>query len=448
MHEKRVHTVAHVVLRLLDLPRCTRNSLSKPSKLRAGASVRKTAIVRATVLALLLGYFPCSCGPSEAGRSDTSHCAEKAGCRVPFEVIDNRIFVPVWLNGRGPFHILFDTGAGASLRVEVAEELKLPREGEVEGGGVGDAIVRGFQSHLKVVAIGSASAAPTAQNVAVDVIPFTDSPAVFGTVRVDGYLGFPFYEKYVVEHDFAEKRLTFREPRAFAYAGQGSALEVESTDYVPVVSGELDGMPAKFGMDTGARSALLLYGPHVTSHGLREKYKPKFQGVTGWGIGGLVRSEIARVNSLALGGIEIRDVVARFSLNKGGATAGNSKAGLIGPDILKQFTLICDYSRKRLILEKNNNFGTRDTFDKAGVWLTQSGDGFEVFDVISGGPAEKAGLHAGDKVVGVDGENVSGILLPELRDKWKYGATGTRVTLRVQTAKGVRNMVLVLTEMV
>jgi hypothetical protein len=298
------------------------------------------------------------------------------------------------------------------------------------------------------VAIGSASAAPTAQNVAVDVIPFTDSPAVFGTVRVDGYLGFPFYEKYVVEHDFAEKRLTFREPRAFAYAGQGSALEVESTDYVPVVSGELDGMPAKFGMDTGARSALLLYGPHVTSHGLREKYKPKFQGVTGWGIGGLVRSEIARVNSLALGGIEIRDVVARFSLNKGGATAGNSKAGLIGPDILKQFTLICDYSRKRLILEKNNNFGTRDTFDKAGVWLTQSGDGFEVFDVISGGPAEKAGLHAGDKVVGVDGENVSGILLPELRDKWKYGATGTRVTLRVQTAKGVRNMVLVLTEMV
>ncbi len=425
---------------------CGKSSVQ--NKQAEGVSVMKTAIVRRTVLALVLGYFPCSWGPSEARLSDASSCAEKAGCSVRFEVIDNRIFLPVWLNGRGPFHILFDTGAGASVRAEVAEELKLPREGETEGGGVGDAVVRGFKSHLKIVAIGSASGAPSAQNVAVDVIPFTDSPAVFGTVRVDGYLGFPFYEKYVVEHDYAGKTLTFREPRAFVYAGQGSALEVESTDYVPVVNGALDGMPAKFGIDTGARSALLLYGPYVVSHGLRERYKPKFEGVTGWGIGGPVRSEIARVNSLALGGIEIRDVVARFSLNKGGATTGNSKAGLIGPDILKQFTLICDYSRNRLILEKNDNFGIHDTFDKAGVWLTQSGEGFEVFDVIAGGPAERAGLHAGDKVVAVDGKNVSGISLPELRDKWKYGAAGTRVTLRVQTAAGVKNVVLVLTEMV
>jgi PDZ domain-containing protein/aspartyl protease len=412
----------------------------------------KNRFIRAAVASQViacLGWVPDALTFSvRASVPEHSQCAGKVGCKVSFEVIDNRIFVPVWLNGQGPFHILFDTGAGASVSMEVAEKLKLPREGQTEGSGVGDATVRGYQSHLKAVAIGRVSGGATAENIEVQVIPFTDSPAVFGTIPVDGYLGFPFYEKYVVEHDYRGKTLTFRDSQTFAYAGHGSSLEVESTDYVPVVNGTLDGMPAKFGMDTGARSALLLYEPYVTSRGLREKYKPQFAGVTGWGIGGPVRSEIARIESVGLGGIEIRDVVARFSLNKGGATTGNAKAGLIGPDILKQFTLICDYARKRLILEKNGNFGIRDTYDKAGAWLIQSGDTFEVLDVIAGGPAEKAGLHVGDKVIAVDGRNAGGIVLPELRDKWKYGAAGTKVTLRVQSATGLKDVVLVLTEMV
>jgi PDZ domain/Aspartyl protease len=416
----------------------------------------KNKLVFAGIGALALGGLLCGCGLGPAARGETASCAQKAGCSVPFEVIDNRIFVPVWLNGQRPFHILFDTGAGATVSMEVAERLKLPHEGNIEGGGVGSDTVRGYRSHLKSAVIGAAaqkvadaaSDFAAVENIEVEVLPFTDSSAVFGTVRVDGYMGFPFYEKYVVEHDYANKTLTFRDPTTFAYGGAGTVLEVESTSYVPVVRGTLDGMPAKFGIDTGARSALLLYGPYLASHGLREKYKPKIAGVTGWGIGGPVRSEIARVSSVALGTIELRDVVARFSLNKSGLTAGNSKAGLIGPDILKQFTLICDYSRKRLILEKNTNFGMRDTYDKAGVWLIQSGDAFEVLDVIAGGPGEKAGLHVGDKIVAVDGKNVSGILLPELRDHWKYAPAGTRVALRAQTGGGIKDVLLVLGELV
>jgi hypothetical protein len=419
----------------------------------------KNKIGFAGIIVFALGGLLCGCGLGRAAPGANANCAQKAGCSVPFEVIDNRIFVPVWLNGQGPFHILFDTGAGATVSMEVAEKLKLPHEGDIEGGGVGNDTVRGYRSHLKSVAVGGAGAAATkkvegasdfavVENIDVEVLPFTDSSAVFGTVPLDGYMGFPFYEKYVVEHDYAGRMLTFRDPTTFAYSGPGTVLEVESTSYVPVVNGALDGMSAKFGIDTGARSALLLYGPYVASHGLREKYKPKFAGVTGWGIGGPVRSEIARVSSVALGAIELRDVVARFSLNKDGATAGNSKAGLIGPDILKQFTLICDYSRKRLILEKNKIFGTRDTYDKAGVWLIQSGQAFEVLDVIAGGPAEKSGLRVGDKIVAVDGKSVSGILLPELRDHWKYAPAGTKASLGVQTASGIKDVSLVLEELV
>lgn len=417
------------------------------------------------IAAAALGCARGACGLSRATRTETAaSCADAAGCSVPFEIIDNRIFVPLWLNGQGPFHILLDTGAGAVLSTTVAEKLKLPHGSTINTGGVGNATVSGYSSHLKSVAIGNSANGLSVENIDVEVLPFTDSSAVFGTVPVDGYLGFPFYEKYVVEHDYARRILTFRDPRSFIYDGPGVALEVESTGYVPIVNGAIDGSPAKFGIDTGARSALLLYGPYVTSHALREKYQPKFSGVTGWGVGGPVRSDIARIGSITLGeiqgpksdshasgpatGIELRDVVARFSLNKGGVTAGSSKAGLVGPDILKQFTLICDYSRKRLILEKNKQFGVGDTYDKAGVWLIQNGDAFKVLDVIAGGPAERAGLRVGDKVIAVDGKAVGTLVLPEVRDQWKYSPAGTKLTLRVQSAAGSREVVVVLQELV
>jgi hypothetical protein len=35
---------------------------------------------------------------------------------VPFELVDNRVFVEAKLNGQGPFHVLLDTGARATGR--------------------------------------------------------------------------------------------------------------------------------------------------------------------------------------------------------------------------------------------------------------------------------------------------------------------------------------------
>jgi hypothetical protein len=363
---------------------------------------------------------------------------------VKFELVDNRIFLNVKLNGQGPFHLLFDTGAGATVSLEAAKKLGLVREKDTELSGVGDNAVRGYKSHLKSAAIGAASV----ENIPVSVISFADSPMVFGHVPVDGYIGQPFYEKYVVVHDYAKKTITFRSPESFQYAGHGEVLQVEEADYVPVVRGSLDGIPTRFGIDTGARSALLLFGPFVRDNHLRETYKPKFSGITGWGIGGPVRSDIARIKSVTLGGTVLPQIVARFSQNLDGGTTDNSIAGLVGPDILKQFTMIYDLPHKQLILEKNASFGARDTYDKAGMWLTQGTNAFEILDVISGGPAARAGLKIGDKILAIDGKSVNALVLPELRDHWKYAPAGTRVRLQVQTKSGTKEFDFNLEEMV
>jgi hypothetical protein len=183
---------------------------------------------------------------------------------------------------------------------------------------------------------------------------------------------------------------------------------------------------------------LILYGPFVADHHLTEKYQPKFQGVSGWGLGGPVRSYIVRSQNLKVGNFELHGLIARLSLNKSGATASNSKAGLIGPDVLKQFIFICDYARHRLIFEKNSDFGRHDSYDRAGIWLSQKGEAFEVFDVIPGGPADRAGLKAGDQILAVDGIAATQIVLTELRDHWKKTHPGTVVMLQVQNAEGAK----------
>ena len=356
---------------------------------------------------------------------------------VAFELIDNRIFVNVMINGHGPFHMILDTGANLAVSPEVAQKTGLIVKSTTETGGVGEKSVEAQNSHVRELSFGPVHLS----NLECDIISTADSPYVFGKVPVDGFFGSEVFEKYVVRHDYQKKELTFYDPKTYVYSQSGESVQFERQGNIPVIGASFDGIDGRFGVDTGARSALILYGPFSADHHLVNKYQPKFQGVSGWGLGGPVRSYMVRSQSLKIGQFELRGLIARLSLNKSGATASNSKAGLIGPDVLKQFTFICDYARHRLIFEKNSDFGRRDSYDRAGVWLAQKDDAFEVFDVIPGGPADQSGLKVSDHVLAVDGKDVALMALSELREHWKTADPGTVVKLQVQDAAGAKREV-------
>ncbi len=365
--------------------------------------------------------------------------------KVNFELIDNRIFINVRINGQGPFHLILDTGASLAVSPEVAQKAGLKGESEGETGGVGEKTVPVQSSHARSLEFGPVHLA----NLDCSIISTADSSYVFGRVPVDGYFGLEVFEKYVVRHDYLKHELSFYKPEEFSYTGPGVSVLFERMGNIPVISASFDGVEGKFGVDTGARSALILYGPFVATNKIAERYQAKFQGVSGWGIGGPIRSFIVRSDTLKFGNIELRGLIARLSLNKAGVTSTTSKSGLIGPDVLKQFVFICDYSRHRLIFEKNADFGRRDSYDRAGVWLSQSQEDFEVFDVIPGGAAAEAGLKVGERVLKIDGKSTSQLVLPQVRERWKTQNPGTTIKLQVQRPDGEkRSVTLVLKELV
>ncbi len=371
--------------------------------------------------------------------------ADKSSVVLPFDLIDNRIVIDVRLNGKGPFRFIFDTGASAVVAPEIVRALGLKIENlQTASGGVGEKAVERGETKIAAVEVGPLRLA----DVEFGVLSFGDAKYVFGANRIEGIIGFPLFKSYVVKIDYERKRLTFTPPAGFSYRGTGTVVPLDFDRHLPLVKGELDGVPGDFVIDTGARSALILYNPFVERNDLRRKYGARFEGITGWGIGGPVRSQIVRVKSLKLGRVEVRDLVARLSLQKGGALTSADRAALVGPDVLKQFTTIYDYSRRQMIFEKNSQYGKPDSYDRSGMWFGLAGDRFEVIDIIAGGPAAEAGLRVGDQILEIDGTSVGRLDLPAVRLRFKNDPPQKRVRLVLNRDGQRREVVLVLRDLV
>jgi hypothetical protein len=366
---------------------------------------------------------------------------------LPFELIDNRVFVDVMLNGQGPYKFIFDTGGIATISDDVARQLKLPIENGDEGSGVGEKRVRSGRTRVAELKLGNV----TLRDIDLGTLSLDDSPAVFGSKPVDGIIGLPIFEKSIVTIDYETHQVTLTPPEKFAAPANAIVVPFTRRGHIPVVEGELDGIKSRFAVDTGARSALLVYTPFAEKNNLRAKYHANVEGITGWGIGGPVRSLLARAHSFKIGAAEVDDIVIRLSTQRAGATTASDISGLIGPDVLKQFTVTFDYLHSRMLLVKNNNYGHRDTWDHTGMWMAADSahaPDWHVLDVMPNSPAAEAGLKVDDRILKLDGRAVSRLILPDIRDSLRTRAAGSKLSVEYRRGQETRTAVIVLRDMV
>ena len=65
-----------------------------------------------------------------------------------------------------------------------------------------------------------------------------------------------------------------------------------------------------------------------------------------------------------------------------------------------------------------------------GAWVNTEGDFLTITEPMKGSPAEAAGIKAGDQIVAIDGEDMTGVL-PELARQKVLGSAGTKVVLTI-----------------
>lgn len=263
---------------------------------------------------------------------------------IPFEVRRGHIMVPATLNETNRISMMLDSGYGMTMlqeRLATAADLRPTGRSVTIVGIAGDEQAKVYEGPL--FGFGDLNWQP--RRVAVFPAGSSDSPR-----RRDGILGSGFFRRYVVEIDPSARKLHLHEPQSFIASGSAEALPLSFKGTTPIVSGTVkfsDGREVQttFEIDTGCDGAICIGKHFVEAHRLDEPGRANGQRT---GVGGRAPVRETHFDHLRLGGLTIPRPAANLFLE--GDPADPPIAGHIGWELLKQFRVTFDYSRKQMFL--------------------------------------------------------------------------------------------------
>lgn len=342
--------------------------------------------------------------------------------QIPIEVAGSGLlFVRARVSGT-PFWFLLDTASPSIFGQRQATKLGLPAEGVSAPAGRSEKKSSMSALHnLTVELPGVRLTQPTVSSF--DVTPLQTA---LGHL-VDGVLGTPFFDRFVVSIDVEARVLELFEPPADRQEEKGAAFPIALDGGLPYVEAtiSLPGHPSlsgRFLIDTGADSAVLLYSSFVDKHGLLGSPPgavPETAGTEGENM-----EAVSRAESLRLGQLVLRQPLVTLSRSTRGRLADPRHAGLIGAEVLRRFQIVFDYSHRRMTLRPNSHFTETFDYDASGLTLQAQGPDlstFEIRRVLPGSPGGEAGLQAGDVLLALDGRPVKELTLQGVRQLFRQG---------------------------
>jgi clan AA aspartic protease (TIGR02281 family) len=344
---------------------------------------------------------------------------------VPVEIEDDHVMVRGTLNGHEVRFVL-DTGASHVLvSPEAAAAAGIQKMAKVGFGAFGNGRGIARKGVADSVAVGPATAEMVPLAIMAIPPPLTD----------DGLLGLSFLGQFTFRLDYLQKLLSFAPPASGDLMRGGSIIPLEGEGLFVAVQAEVDGIPAKLLLDTGASQALILRSWFVEKQKLRERYPKRLSMVTGLGLLGRTHGEITRLQTLKLGDYIITNVFTEFE-TKANTWPGDF-AGFVGAPILSRFNLTFDLAGRRLSLEANANYAMEPpppASVRSGLVCLPEQSNWIVADLIKGAPAAEAGVRLGDHLLEINGVSVQSLKPGEIKRAFQ-GEPGTHVRLRLQTRR-------------
>jgi hypothetical protein len=354
---------------------------------------------------------------------------------VPIRLANNHIFVDAFVNGRGPYAFFVDTGGHTILTPSTLAAVGLTSVGAASSSGAGEQSTTNGYVRVREIAIGAMRLR--------DQTAFTleiGSTETEGFV-VGGMIGFEVFRRFVVRIDYGALTMTLIDPARFDPRDAGTPIPFRFYDHNPEVEGRFGDVPGRFHIDTGSRSEVDLTTPFVTRARLHEAYPRGVLAVSGWGVGGPVKSYVVRVRSLTLGSVTVDAPVAGLSTSRAGSFSDPNYEGNVGTGLLKRFTVTFDYAHRRMYLEARvPPPADAGTFDQSGLWINLASEGFAIVDVAAGSAGDEAGLAVGDVITAIDGQVAATLTLSDARMRLRVPPAGTVVHLQVVRANVARGV--------
>lgn len=259
------------------------------------------------------------------------------------------IFAPTFVNGKGPYQFILDTGAGISLlSPDLARNLEVYAPESRVGTGIGGKVNMSV-GNIESLAIGQARL----ENVQIAI---TSEIRRIGTVvgeQIDGGIGYNYLKNFRLTIDYPKNilQLAYENQKNGFENSQHTGLRFRLADpakpliLIPVfVNGR---GPYPFALDTGA-SITVLSAKLAQSLGLNHDSV-----CDSTGAGGVVRTTVVEVSSLAVGTARLYNLSAAVTdaLSQISQVVKTELEGIIGYNFLKVFTVTIDYPNSILRFE-------------------------------------------------------------------------------------------------
>jgi len=349
----------------------------------------------------------------------------------------------VFIDGKGPFPMMFDTGSVGVVTPETAVVLGLKDEGSDTVRGSGEGVVPVVLTRVKEMRFGDTKLLD--QPLIVSSLPqfLTDrgdrSPLV-------GLFGYELLLNFAVRLDYDHKTLTLTPVQDFHYRSAGSRVPLVFADKRPVVPAAIDGIAGRFEIDAGSSGSLALKRQFVEQHGFEARH-PGGLVIKSGGVDGVFETVVTRVDRFRLANAEIVRPAAEFPAQGRSGVPLTEVDGIIGYQILRQFVITFDYSRGEAWFERSRAFGTKTVQWKTGFQAAKvDGSDFQVVTVLPGSAAAGAGISIGDVITEVDGRPAASVGQAEFGDLMRRH-DGTLVRLSVVRGGKRHSVVLTLKEL-
>ncbi len=341
---------------------------------------------------------------------------------IPFEMHRNLIVVPVYINQKGPFNFILDTGVGVTLITDpsLKDSLQLKNGINISVAGMGsEADLKAFIASGISMKLGQTSA--NLLQVAVLSEDVFNLSSYVG-VPIYGILGYQFFSSFVVQIKYTEMRVLAQNFADFKYRrnyGLPVPITIEGQKPYLTTTAQMQDdrqVSVKLIIDTGAGHALSL---EQESNAAIKVPSPSITAQLGKGLSGTINGQLGRIKSFSLHHFNLNNVLTSFPnyQDVGAKVYLVPRNGNIGNELLKRFDVVFDYRRQTMYIKPNRNF--RDPFehDMCGLDVIASGKDYQryiVNFVEPDSPAEEAGIMPGDELISVNMTEASAMTMTKL----------------------------------
>jgi hypothetical protein len=304
--------------------------------------------------------------------------ANQTQVEIPFQLINNLIFVPITVNGI-ELNFLLDTGVEETLlfSLDDKKELNLFNVAKIQLRGLGsEESIEGLKSTNNYMFMSGLVSEKQTFYIILDQ-NFNLSSHI--GIPVNGVIGKQFFTNNLVEIDYVKKKITVSKPNFKSqkrldkkFVKIPISIELGKPYFISQLKIENSYVESKMLIDIGNSDAIWIFQNYTAGINVPKK---NFDDFLGKGFSGDIEGKKAKIAEMKVADFKFYWPIAAFpdSSSIKHVKMVENRVGSIGAEIFRRFMVVFDYERGAIYLKKNVNFKSHFKYNKSGIEIEQNG---------------------------------------------------------------------------